>query len=265
MSNPTLQNNNGRGIPKWLNMKNVVAAAQATRTKIVNAVSLKATASTSEKHIVVSYRDSKGHVISAEDPIITAQIAKNVIPLDLYGKELQPYKMINAHAAMADANVQSVLTEKRVTTNERQIHPSYMVDSTINRHLQYKALQALSNFANECGLYGARAKYVLGKNASVAGKQFQGYTEITADISWLVGPRFRKTVTATVGIDAGNKLVMPKVFKAADGTEYPFTKEAVGEFLKGIEFSKPSREIHRRSDVPVFKKPDPTRFKAIPR
>jgi hypothetical protein len=260
-----LQNNNGRGIPKWLDVKKVVAAAVEMRAKIANAIPLKSTASTSEKRIVISYRDSKGHVISAEDPFVVAQVAKGAKPCDAHGNELLPYKMVNAHAAMADANIQSVSTEKRIATNERQIHPSYMVDSTINRHLQYKALQSLSDFANECGLYGARAKYVMGKNASVAGKQFQGYTEITADISWLVGPRFRKTVTATVGIDAGNKLVMPKVFKSADGTEHPFTKEAVGEMLKGIEFSKPSREIRRRSDVPVFKKPDPTRYKAIPK
>lgn len=263
MSNSILKNNNGRGIPKWLNMKNIVAASKDTLAKISKSVALHSTASANR--IVVSYRDSKGHVISAEDPFIASQVAKGVKPIDHQGNELQPYKVINSRAAVTDEHVQTVSTEKRIATNERAIHPSYMVDSTINRHLQYKALQALTNFANDCGLYGARAKYVSGKNAAVAGKQFQGYTEITADISWLVGPRFRKTVTATIGIDVANKLVMPKVFKAADGTEHPFTKEAVGEMLRGMQFEKPSREVRKRSDIPTYKKPDPTRFQAVPK
>jgi len=264
MSNSILKtNNNSRDIPKWLDIKSIVAASRDTLTKISKSLLLSTTAASNK--VVVSYRDSKGHVISAEDPFIVAQVSKGVTPIDHYGKELSPYKVISARAEVENAHVQSVATEKRVATNERQIHPSYMVDSTINRHLQYKALQALTNFANDCGLYGARAKYVLGKNAAVAGKEFQGYTDITADISWLVGPRFRKTITATVGIDAARKLVMPKVFKAADGTEHPFTKEAIGEMLRGMQFEKPSRQVRKRSDIPTFKKPDPTRFQAVPK
>ena len=262
MSTSILKNNNGRGIPKWLSVRTVVDAAQATRKNIAKAVGLTSTAAV--HNVVVSYRDSRGHVISAEDPFVTAQVGKGGAIHDKYGHELVIHKVVKARAAVEDSHVQSVSTERRIATNERAIHPAYMVDSTINRHLQYKALQALTNFANDCGMYGARAKYVSGKNATTAGKDFQGYTEITADIAWLIGPRLRKTVTATVGIDVGNKLVMPKVFKTADGTEHPFTKESVSELMKGIEFSKPERMVRKRSDVPTFRRPDVTRYNAVP-
>lgn len=263
MSTSLLKNNSGRGIPSWLNTGAVVDAARETRAKISKVASLKATASSDR--VVVSYRDSKGHVISAEDPFVSAQTAKGIAPKDKYGAELQPHKVIRSKAQVANGNVQSVSTVRQVAASERQIHPSYLVDSTLNRHAQYKALQALTDFANSCGMYGARAKYVKGSNAATAGKHFQGYSEITADISWLVGPRFRKTVTATVKIDAAHKLVMPKVFTTAEGKEHPFTREAVAELLRGTEFTKPPKEVRRRSDIPTFRKPDPTRFQAVPK
>jgi hypothetical protein len=263
MSTSLLKNNSGRGIPSWLNLGAVINVAKDTRAKISSAVGLKTTASANR--VVVSYRDSRGHVISAEDPFVSAQTAKGLAPKDKFGEELQPHKVIQAKQMTANANVQSVADVRQVAASERQMHPSYMVDSTLNRHVQYKALQALTDFANSCGMFGARAKYVKGSNAATAGKHFQGYTEITADISWLVGPRMRKTVTATVKVDAAHKLVMPKVFSTADGTEHPFTREAVGELLRGIEFTKPTKEVRRRSDLPNFRKPDPTRFQAVPK
>jgi len=217
--------------------------------------------------VTVSYRDSKGHVISATDPIIVSQAATGKPLTDKWGGAIVPYRRIKTYAKPENMHVQSESTETRIDSRERNIHPSYMVDSTINRHLQYKALQALADFASECGAYGARAKYLTGKNASMEGKHFQGYREVTAELSWVVGPRLRKNVVASVCIDVGGKFVMPKIFKTADGIEHPFTKESFADILKNMEFERPNRQDvnKKRSDNPVFKKPDPSRFRAIPK
>jgi len=123
----------------------------------------------------------------------------------------------------------------------------------------------LTNMAHDMGMYGARARYLQAKNASMEGKHFVGFREITAAIRWMVGPRLNKEVVATIGIDPGDKFVLPKTFKDADGNEHSFTKESVAEMLKGLQFEKPSREVHKRSDIPIYRKPDPTQFQAIPK
>ena len=252
----------GNNTPTWLNFGKVVDAAKNTISKITSSGLNKTAAS---NLVTISYRDSKGHVVQATDPAIVSQLAKGGALVDTWGGKLVPHKQIKVYVKSENMHVQSEAKETLLDTRERQIHPTYMVDSTINRHMQYKALQALADFAGECGMWGARAKYLIGKNAAMEGKHFQGYREVTAELSWLIGPRLRKNVVATVGIDLGGKFVLPKIFKTADGVEHPFTKEAVAELLKGMEFEKPSREVRKRSDTPVFKKPDCTRFQAIPK
>jgi hypothetical protein len=255
----------GNNIPKWLNLSKVVDAAKNTIKKANIIANTKLQKTASEKLITVSYRDSNGHIIYADDPNIVAQISKGKKPVDKFGNELIPHRQIKVTYKPENSNIQSEFNVKKVGIRERQIHPSYLVDSTINRHLQYKALQFLTDYASDNGLHGARARYLFGKNASSAGKQFQGYREITAEISFPVGPNVRKSVVATVGIDVGGKFIPPKTFKDSTGTEYPFTIESVSNLLKGMEFTKPSREVKKRSDIPKVKKPDPTRFQAVPK
>jgi len=252
----------GNNTPRWLNLSKVVEAAKSTLSKVASSGINKTAAS---NLVTISYRDSRGHVLQATDPIVVSQLSKGGALVDVWGGKIVPHKQIKVLAKPENMHVQSESKETRLDARERQIHPSYMVDSTINRHIQFKALQALADFASGCGAYGARAKYLTGKNAAMEGKHFHGYREVTAELSWMIGPRLRQSVVATVGIDVGGKFIMPKIFKTADGVEHPFTKEAVSDLIKGKEFSKPSREVRKRSDTPVFKKPDCTRFQAIPR
>jgi len=252
----------GNDTPKWFNIKQLVESAKSSISKKESA-GIKKTAATNI--VTVSYRDSKGHVIQATDPIIVSQLAKGKDLIDSYGGKLVPHKQIKTYVKPENTHIQAEASEKRISEKERQIHPSYLVDSTMNRHIQYKALQALTDYAASFGMWGVRARYLNGKNASMAGKNFQGYREITAELSWPIGPRLRQYVVASVGVDVGGKFVMPKIFKTADGVEHSFTKEAVGDLLKGKEFTKPSRDVRKRSDIPVFRKPDPTRFQAVPK
>ena len=250
-------------VPKWFNAQQVVDAAKETQAKVASQEPLQKQAAT--KFIVVSYMDSRGHVINAEDKTVVSQLAKGQAPVDEWGQPLVPHAQIPVFAKPETLGISAVASLKEVDVRERQVHPSYMADSTINRHIQYKALQKLTDFANDMGLYGARARYLHGKNASMEGKQFVGLREVTAEISWLVGPRLKKNIVATIGVDPGDKGIMPKVFKDASGTEHEFTKEAVAQMLKGMQFEKPSREVRKRSDIPTYRKPDPTNFRPIPR
>ena len=248
-------------MPKWFDPKQVTAAAKETQDKAAKQEPLQKAAASNL--VVISYRDSHGHVVSAEDPSVVAQLTQGQQPVDQWGKPLQIHRQVKVLAKREDMHIQAVAELKEVSQQEREMHPSYMADSTINRHLQYKALQRLTDFANDMGMYGARARYLNAKNASMEGKHFVGFREVTAEISWLVGPRLKKNVTATIGIDPGDKFVLPKTFKDAEGNEHAFTKDAVASLLAGMQFEKPSREVRKRSDIPTYKKPDPTNFRAI--
>ena len=248
-------------LPDWMNAVEIIDAAKGEREEIASQSGLQKTAS--NNLTTVSYRDSHGHVIFADDHRITAQVERGVTELiDDYGKPLTIHKQIPSKLSMEHDNLHSEASVKHVDSRERENTPGYVVNSIVSRHTQYKALQALSDYASNCGMYGARARYVNGKIASTEGKQYQNYTEITAAVEFVVGPRMRKVVNANVCIDSAGKFVMPKVFSTAEGVEHPFTKEAVAELLKSMQYNKPSREVHHRAELPSYKRPDKSRFNA---
>ena len=249
-------------LPAWLKSKSVVEAADSERTRIKNAGIAK-TAATADK-IVLSYRDSRGHVIYADDPKITSQKANGVEnPLDERGIPYTIHRVSSGNKKSNISNIQSVATETRLDRREREMHPSYLPNTVVSRHIQYKALQALSDYCSSLGMYGARARYLNGAIEKLEGKHFQTHTKVDATVDFLVAPRLRKSITATIHIDPTGKFVMPEIFKTADGTELPLNKDSVAVLLTGSQYSKPSREQHRRSDTPTYKKPDPTRFNAV--
>jgi hypothetical protein len=256
----------GNEVPTWLNPTEAIAAAQNTLKKIATSGLNKVAAST---RIVLSYLDSKGKEIPSDSPLVKRQLAlaaregKQVQLQDEHGGLLQPYRTTLAQPSSPTAKIHSVAQVKQVSERDRQLTPSYAVDSTINRHLGFKALQALTDFAGKMGMYGARARYLKGDNQETPGKDYQGLRTVTAEISYMVGPKLNNRVVATIGIDSGDRFIFPKIFKDADGKEYPFEKEAVASLLAGKQFAKPERKLHRRTDLPTFKKPDPTRFRAI--
>ena len=246
-------------VPSWLKVDEVKEAYDSAQSDIAK-VGLKKEASSSL--IVISYVDSHGKVIFADDERITKQKNAGVKELlDDAGKPLIPYKQGYAKTTET-SNVHSVAQVKEIDRREREIHPSYVVNSIISRHTQYKALQALSNHASNCGLFGARCRYINGKIASTEGKHFQNYTEVTAEIDFIIGPRVHKHITASIGIDAAGKFILPQVFKDPTGEEHPFTRDAVAELLRGMEYEKPPREQNKRSDTPTYKRPDKSRFNA---
>lgn len=131
----------------------------------------------------------------------------------------------------------------------------------IDRHLVFRSLNALQNFASKQGMWGARARYLNGERVKEAGQEFPILNNFNCELEWQYGLQQVARVTASIGIDQAGKFKMPRVFKTADGKEWPFEKESVLRVEKEISLYQPELP-QKKTDLPTYKRPDISNFRA---
>lgn len=155
------------------------------------------------------------------------------------------------------SNLQSISAEKRT-----DLEKEATIDAFLDRHFVAKATQALSDFASHQGMYGAVAKYQKAEHSKIAGADISTLNNMEFKIEWVYGRRQKAFVTASVKVDPAGKFIMPKIFKDASGKEYAFEVDSIRSMEKETSMREPVM-IRRKSDIPVFKKTDPSNFKAV--
>lgn len=144
---------------------------------------------------------------------------------------------------------------------ENTIKKTSTYNTFFDRAVQYRALQALENFAAKMGFTAARAKYGKGERDSLS--TIANLNSIEATIEYMVGPKQRRYAYATVQIDPAGKIVLPRIFKTADGKEYPFEKETIKELVESSTFSPLRPVFKQKTMVPTYRKPDVTNFQQV--
>jgi len=129
-----------------------------------------------------------------------------------------------------------------------------------DRLVVMKALDALSKFASKVGMYRADVRYQRSEHTKQAGQQNDMLNSIDCQIDWQYGRNQHARVYASVQIDPAGKILMPRVFKTSSNQEYPFDKETVANLMTDVDFKKQFERQMRKTDIPTFRKPDPTNF-----
>ena len=154
------------------------------------------------------------------------------------------------------SNLQSIQTEKRLDLTKEASMGEH--NSQVEQHFTYKAIQALSDYAADQGMFAPTVRYLRGERSTRPGMKFATLNNIECTIEWLFGRRQKMYCTASVSIDSQGKYNFPKTFKVASGKEYPFEEKYIRSIEHEAKF--PEQEIHRKkSDVPVYRRPDITR------
>lgn len=138
----------------------------------------------------------------------------------------------------------------------------------VDRHVVYRAAQALRTFALKQGMERANVRYLRGLHTKQAGQDYPMLNSIEFEIDWSWGIQknhiHRKgRVLASVSVDPAGNLKMPRVFKTADQVEYPFDKDVIAELESNVSFQKIIERKPLATDTPVYRRPDISRFRAV--
>jgi hypothetical protein len=264
-------------LPKWLNQEEIVSAGkeqaqqkQETLTKVASR----------QPHIVIaSYIcNTCNKVTNADNKDIRAQANLNARAGDpkkpficmTCGTELQPYKTLAKMDNQASPRYANQ-TEKRVdlvkeggaVSGPNATSDHGITNSFVDRHLQYKAVDTLATFARKAGMMVGRARYLKSERVQSAGQGYPVLNNFQCELEWQINPKLKRRVEATISYDPAGKFVMPKVFKTADGKEFPFEKDVIKRLSVDDSFRKASDPVLKKSDQLKYRKPDPSNFKAI--
>jgi hypothetical protein len=264
---PQMNKTNNK-LPKWLDEKAIVKAGKdelAQKKDTIQKVSSREVTT-----VIASYICQKcSKVLKADHKDILAQANMNAragvpekAPVCMTcGDDLQSYDTI----AKID-NEPSVRyadqTEKRVDL-AKEASDSGTTSSFVDRHLQYRAVDTLSTFARKAGMLVGRARYLRSVRAQQAGQEYSTLNNFECEIEWMITPKLKRRVTATISYDPEGKFIMPKVFKTAEGKEYPFEKDVIKKLTTDVSFKNTSEPTLKKTDQIQFRKPDPSNFKAV--
>ncbi len=256
-------------LPDWLNVQEIVNAGKGE--VVQDQETLKKLSSVNNKTVIVSYSCNRcKKVIQADNKDLQAQS-------NLYEREGEPnrpfvcpdcgegltaYKTVVRSSIEPDNRYSDQIAQSRDIQKEAASDSGTM-NTIVDRHLCFKAINALTDFAHKQGMIQARARSLRGERVSEPGQQYPLINKFECEIEWLVGKKLKKKATATIAIDPAGKYIFPKVLKFADGTEVPFEKDYIKNIEQQATFDHPPKLVERKSDILQYKKPDPTRFHAI--
>ena len=248
----------------WLNMQKV-AMASAPQV-LANKSAMDKTASASTNKIVHSYGCRCGKKWSADNAAFTSQVnlakragEKSVdLSCPSCGENVFPLGSIQRASSKDESRSAAIFAAK--DTNLQTTSSTY--NTFIDRHVVFKATQALQNYASSMGMHMPRVKYLQGVHTKEAGFDIPIITSFSAEIEWQYGRNQKMRVMANVGIDAAGKIKMPKVFKTADFQEHPFDKDYVISMQKNVS-PKLMGDTRRKTDLQQYRKTDPSRFRAV--
>jgi DNA-directed RNA polymerase subunit RPC12/RpoP len=283
---PPSSENYKRKLPNWMNPKAVIEASKSFIGKVA---SMTKEASKPEE-IIASYicpNCNKSFQSSHTDFIKQATIAsKNKVEFKPTcpncGKEVIADKKIPIMNRVS--NLQTLTNEKRVDLRDSHNHSIGVslgkigsfnkiaalekeasgkgtYNTYVDRHIMYRAVDELGKYARKSGMTNARARYLRSEHVKEAGADIQTLNNIECVLEWVFGRNQKGYATSTISIDSGGKFVFPTIFKVASGKEFPFTERSIRSIEREpVMFnSYPSR---KKSDVPTFKKVDPSNFRA---
>jgi ElaB/YqjD/DUF883 family membrane-anchored ribosome-binding protein len=249
-------------VPEWLNMSEVVkeSAAEVERNR-----SFQKTASEQTTQLVVAAFacPSCTKTFSAEHEQLQAQAnlaereKKDFVPsCPSCNTALVPYSHV--------PSLKPTASEKEgILTSVRNPDAEGPYNTFVDRHLVYKAVNALERFASKVGMHGNRVRYLRSEHVRSAGQDYPLLNNIECEIQWNSAPKIAHTVQATVVIDAAGLAQMPKTFKVSSGEEMPFEKASVEAVMQPTQFDREPHMVHRRSDSPTYKRPDITNFRSM--
>lgn len=260
----TKANNN---LPSWMDPQELIKASGAELQERNN-VGISHQASSEQPLMqVVSFACAQcNKVISADAKEILAQqnLQKRAGKQDdqmsfacpTCQNELTVYKTAPVTAAVS--NTYASQTEKQTDlSKEASTYNTY-----VDRHLVFRAVNALQDFAHKQGMWGAEARYLSAEHQKEAGQDFPILNNINCELHWRYGANQMAKAYASISIDQAGKFKFPRIFKDASHTEYPFEKEYIQKLEKECSFERPELPL-RKTDTPVYKRPDISNFRSI--
>ena len=262
---PPQQTSRPSQAPAWFDAQKVVAAANAEVQ--LKQQTMQKTASEAPAAVVASYGCVKCHKTWGVDhPALAKQatLAVNAGTTPAYvcpdcGSKIEPYSSVER--LTSDQEIRS--GDEFVTSKDIQHTASGTYNTFVDRHIPYKALNALENFAVKQGMTQARARYLRSEHTRIAGQQYPTLNAIDAVIEWRFGKNQKLNVTAKVEIQPDGNFKLPKVFTTSDGKVVAFEKDVIKEFEKSADYRHEPQMPHRKSDQPIYKRQDPSNFRAM--
>ena len=253
-----------QSVPKWINPSEL---KQASAPEIKQDSNVK-TANTQSAAVVVSHGCTNcGKTFSNDNADIRAQFVLAQRKASIEGRTLSSVVLNcpSCGGALAEYSRTGVSTAN-ISSRQAATYVSGTqgaVSTILDRHMTYKAAQALEVFAAKMGMSLVRARILNFTRHSSEGSTVPLTSSVDCELEWTIAPRLKTRVFATVGIDNAGKIRMPRVFKTADHKEYPFTEETIEHIEKSADiFKTPPEPRLKKTDVPQYRKSDPTRFRA---
>ncbi len=177
---------------------------------------------------------------------------------DICKTELVPYRKVGA--SVVPTQRQGNMTQKEVDISVK----SGTYNTFVDRHIVFKAIDALRNYASQQGMQLAEVRYLKSEHSKQAGQEYPMVNNIECEVRWKTSPKVAHTVTATIVIDQAGMAKMPAMMTLADRqTVVPFTKESVKEIEEKFAFDHEVERKQKRTDMATYKRPDISRFRAI--
>jgi len=263
---PTITNSDkvANKTPDWMNLQEIVNASAPERNatnKLMTKLASQEKANTTTSYACTGC----SKVFSVDNPTLKAQatLANNKGSVIDYtcpncGNGLEPYHKI-AKVNLDPGTTYAEQTSKRVDLSKKA---SGTYNTFSDMHFVLRAVQELTNFASKQGMSMPRARYIKAEHIKQAGQQYPVLNDIQCEIEWTYGRKQKARVMASIAYDIAGKFIYPKIFKTADGQQHPFDKDYIASLEKIPNFERMMKGP-KKSDIPTFRKPDITRFRAF--
>jgi len=254
--------------PEWLDTKSLERASREERQEDKEMLSK---VSSQTETVILKYACPVcSEIYGAGDPLVTKQISLQ----KREGKIADQLVVICPSCASLQKTSQLVPSETAVKSADESdprsgdLHMSEKKLGTgtyntyVDRFMVGKAVNELAKFAKKNGMTLAQAHYLKSHHASQTGQEFPTLNDIECVLEWSYGRMQKARVAAMISIDTAGNYKFPKIFKDAQGKEYPFEKEVVKAFEHTLD-AVPSERKMKKSDQLNFRKPDPSRFNVV--
>ncbi len=251
MSRIVPQNTNPKQkLPNWMN-KDELLKVSKTETQ-----HMEKTASKSDMVPIKYSCKGCGKIVLADHPDLKNQ--KRVAALKNVEADLKcPY--CEASLVPEVAVPASVDKESRAT-DSYELKKESNYNTYADRLVVIKMMDALQKFASKIGMTHADVKYIKAEHTKQAGQQNDILNTIECQIDWEYGRKQHARVYASVSLDPAGKIQLPRTFKTSSNQEFPFDKDTVASLMREADFQKQIERQPKKTDIPVYKKPDPSNF-----
>jgi hypothetical protein len=249
-------------VPSWLNAQELINASQDQVER--NQAFQKNASSQTTTMVVAQYAcPSCRKVIGSDAPELKVQedlakrASKTFAPqCSTCQTPLAPYKSVPTSSVQG--------TQRQGDMTQDLTHKSGTYNTYVDRHMVYRAVNALQNYASQNGMQLAHVRYLKAEHTKQAGQEYPMLNNIECEIQWKTTPKVSHTVTATISIDQAGMAKMPLMMTLSDKqTVVPFTKESVQAIGEKYEFDHMPEMKRKRTDQATYKHPDISRFHAL--